>query len=206
MAGKYYAVKKGRTPGIYHTWDACKAQVSGFSGAVYKSFQTEKEALDYMEKGSGECTDSKTLEEARKDPDITVAYVDGSYYDKTKEFSYGMVIVEGDKEYSYGEKVTDFSLVSMRNVAGEIKGAQAAMEYAFAHHSKKLIIYHDYEGIAKWCLGEWQVKKEGTKAYKAVYDQMKKQMDIEFRKVTGHSGDHYNDMADQAAKRALGLL
>ena len=30
MAGKFYAVKKGRKPGIYMSWDACKAQVMGF--------------------------------------------------------------------------------------------------------------------------------------------------------------------------------
>ena len=29
MAGKFYAVKKGRKPGIYMSWDACKAQVMG---------------------------------------------------------------------------------------------------------------------------------------------------------------------------------
>ena len=29
MAKKnYYAVKQGKVPGIYRTWDACKAQVS----------------------------------------------------------------------------------------------------------------------------------------------------------------------------------
>ncbi|MCT7689522.1 MAG: RNase H1/viroplasmin domain-containing protein, partial [Lactobacillus crispatus] len=26
---KFYAVKKGRTPGIYRTWDAAKEQVDG---------------------------------------------------------------------------------------------------------------------------------------------------------------------------------
>ena len=38
MANKYYAVKVGKTPGIYQTWDECKANVDGFSGALYKSF------------------------------------------------------------------------------------------------------------------------------------------------------------------------
>lgn len=27
MAAKYYAVRKGRKPGIYRTWDACKSHV-----------------------------------------------------------------------------------------------------------------------------------------------------------------------------------
>ena len=37
MAKKnYYAVKQGKVPGIYRTWDACKAQVHGYPGAIYK--------------------------------------------------------------------------------------------------------------------------------------------------------------------------
>ena len=48
MAAKYYAVRKGRKPGIYRTWDACKSQVFKCEGAEYKSFTTEAEALAYM--------------------------------------------------------------------------------------------------------------------------------------------------------------
>ena len=45
---KYYGVKKGLVPGVYTSWDECKAQVDGFSGAEYKSFKTEAEAHDYV--------------------------------------------------------------------------------------------------------------------------------------------------------------
>lgn len=45
---KYYGVKKGLVPGVYTSWDECKAQVDGFSGAEYKSFKTEAEANDYV--------------------------------------------------------------------------------------------------------------------------------------------------------------
>ena len=40
MASKFYAVKTGRNPGIYHTWEECRKQILGFSGARYKSFAT----------------------------------------------------------------------------------------------------------------------------------------------------------------------
>ena len=45
---KYYAVKVGKTPGIYLTWEDCKSQVEGVSGAVYKSFPTLLEAEEYI--------------------------------------------------------------------------------------------------------------------------------------------------------------
>ncbi|GHV98230.1 ribonuclease H [Lactobacillus nasalidis] len=46
---KFYAVKKGRRPGIYHSWPAAEEQVKGFSGAEYKSFSQAMDALDYLQ-------------------------------------------------------------------------------------------------------------------------------------------------------------
>ena len=51
MGKKFYAVKNGKTPGIYETWDECKENVSGFPGAEYKSFKTLEEAKEFMEVG-----------------------------------------------------------------------------------------------------------------------------------------------------------
>ncbi len=41
---KYYVVWKGRTPGIYSTWDDCSAQVTGYPGAQYKAFDSREAA------------------------------------------------------------------------------------------------------------------------------------------------------------------
>ncbi len=49
---KYYAVRRGRTPGIYRTWDSCEKQVEGFSGCEFKSFKTKEGAHQYMMAGS----------------------------------------------------------------------------------------------------------------------------------------------------------
>ena len=202
MAGKYYAVKKGLKTGIFRTWEECKANVSGYSGASYKSFKTKAEAEAYL--GTGKDSNFQT-ENVLNDRDCVKIYVDGSYNSATKEFSYGMVVLCGVGEEKYSGKSDDKELVSMRNVAGEIKGAEAAMQYAIDKSLPAIEIYHDYEGIAKWCLGEWKTNKEGTKAYKAFYDEASRRVQISFVKVTGHSNDKYNDMADELAKEALGI-
>ncbi|MCK0158576.1 ribonuclease H family protein [Cellulophaga sp. F20128] len=36
--GKFYTVWRGKKPGIYDSWSACKAAISGEKGAQYKSF------------------------------------------------------------------------------------------------------------------------------------------------------------------------
>lgn len=140
------------------------------------------------------------------DKEIAVAYVDGSYYHPTKEFSLGAVIAYKGEEHHFSEKFSEPDLASMRNVAGEIKGAECAMQFALEHNCSSLYIYHDYEGIARWCLGEWKANKEGTKAYKAFYENASQKVKIHFVKVKGHSNDTYNDLADELAKQALGLL
>ena len=51
MASKYYAVRVGVKPGIYRTWDECKAMTHGFPAAQYKSFPTLAEAEQFMQIG-----------------------------------------------------------------------------------------------------------------------------------------------------------
>ena len=36
----FYAVAKGKKPGIYKTWKECELQVKGFPEAVYKKFDS----------------------------------------------------------------------------------------------------------------------------------------------------------------------
>lgn len=198
MAAKFYAVRIGRIPGVYTTWEACRQQVEGYPGAVYKSFPGRAEAESYVrgdEEGKGPGDDETLLE----------AYVDGSYNIATGEFGYGAVLLFGGEEHTLSSKPANQSMAEMRNVAGEIWASSAAMRYALEKGFQTLIIYHDYEGIAKWCTGEWKTNKEGTKAYKAYYDSLKGQLNIRFEKVKGHSHNRYNDMADKLAKQAAGV-
>jgi ribonuclease HI len=44
----YYAVARGRKNGIFSTWDDCKKQVIGFSGSIYKKFESATEANSFM--------------------------------------------------------------------------------------------------------------------------------------------------------------
>nr|XP_029145697.1 uncharacterized protein LOC114924631 [Arachis hypogaea] len=48
---RFYAVKKGRIPGIYLIWEECSAQVNGFKKNEYKGFYIRAEAEEYMRRG-----------------------------------------------------------------------------------------------------------------------------------------------------------
>ena len=45
---RFYAVKQGRIPGVYSNWSDCEAQVKGYRGALYKSFNNEEDAKKYV--------------------------------------------------------------------------------------------------------------------------------------------------------------
>ncbi|NME81858.1 ribonuclease H family protein [Clostridium sp. SM-530-WT-3G] len=44
----YYAVKNGRKIGLFTTWEECKQQINGYSGADYKKIQGKIAALRYI--------------------------------------------------------------------------------------------------------------------------------------------------------------
>ena len=220
---KFYAVKQGRKTGMFLTWDDCKKQVMGYPGAIYKSFGTREEAEAYLgvtraqidqKNGTVDATErtaeitrsvSSGNNKSENTENAVEIYVDGSYHAATKEFSYGMVVLVDGKEEKFSQKMTDPELAQMRNVAGEIKGSEAAMQYALDHEIPSIIIYHDYQGIASWCNGDWKANKPGTIAYRDFYREASQKIKIQFRKVKGHSNDKYNDMVDQLAKEALGI-
>jgi len=44
----YYVVKKGFKTGIFKTWAECKSAVNGFSGPIFKKFESFQEASDFF--------------------------------------------------------------------------------------------------------------------------------------------------------------
>lgn len=232
MAKKYYAVAKGKTPGIYLTWDDCKAQVTHFSGAVYKSFTTLQEAEDFITnvtKNSsenvlpGRVDDGKQenmADDLQKEMQLLtpvdeaavsteehlIAYVDGSYDHRQRRYAYGCALVLSEDVVTLNGSDNHPDYVTMRNVAGEIIGSEQAVLWAIEHDYKAVTIYYDYEGIEKWADGIWKANKPGTQRYKEFVAEKRNEIKITFQKVAAHTGVKYNEMADRLAKEALGLV
>lgn len=48
----FYAVRKGRRVGVYHSWEDCKEQVDKYKYASFRKFKTEDDAWDFVNGGS----------------------------------------------------------------------------------------------------------------------------------------------------------
>ena len=197
MTKKFYAVKKGRNTGIFTTWEACKASVNGYSGAQYKSFSTVEEAEIYL---NGETA----LQPDTSEEESCTAYVDGSFDQAKKAYSYGCILLYQGRKIEMSKAFQGGEDISMRNVAGELEGAMAAMNFCEKQNIKILHLYYDYQGIESWAKGEWKRNKPGTIRYKTFYDSLKN-VKVIFHKVKGHSGVELNEAVDRLAKAALGL-
>lgn len=198
IMNKYYAVKKGKSPGIYRTWNECKSQVDGYSGAEYKKFNTKDEAMDFINP-----KEKKPLTFSNPE-DQLIAYVDGSYNNSNCSYSYGAVLIDSVGEIeTFSKRFKKDKFSQHRNVIGEIYGAMFAMRYALEKGYKELYLHYDYEGIEKWAIGSWKRNKEATKMYHEFYNSIKNDLSVKFIKVKSHSGDKYNDLADKLAKEAV---
>lgn len=203
---KYYAVKKSRPgvkPAVYETWNECKTQVQGVSGAVYKSFDNRKDAEEFIKDDKSD----KSL--VRKD--VLYAYVDGSYNKKENIAGYGLALVFNDEViYKTNKTLTKKEYVQYRNVYGEVKGTEDAVRLAIDKGYKEVNIVYDYTGIENWALGNWKTNNNLTKEYAIEMQKLKEKININFIKVKAHAkesdgGHKYNDLVDKLAKESVGI-
>ena len=204
LAKKYYAVKVGKSVGIYNNWEDCKKQVTGFSGAIYKSFTNLEEAKNYLNNGNIENeVNSFSLEDISEDE--IIAYVDGSYKKDTLEYGYGVVLILKDDIIELFGKGEDPEVTKSRNVTGELFGSIRAIGEAIRLKKKKITVFYDYQGISSWANGEWKCNLPLTIGYRDKIKEFRKEIEILFVKVKAHSNDKYNDLADHLAKKSLGI-
>ena len=212
MSKKFYAVKVGKKPGVYTTWDECKEQVNKFPGSIYKSFKMLEEAekfagikVENISKKSKTNVKSKLTSES-KDKKCNydmIAFVDGSYDRVSKTFGSGIAVIDIEKDLIQEYKTAGHDKWDQWNIVGEIEAAKYAIKLAHDEGLKKLCIYHDLKNISLWAAGTWQAKNEYTQSYVRFVEDYSKDLSITFIKVKGHSCNKYNDIADRLAREAI---
>ena len=211
MAKKVYAIKEGFNFAtnekienlIVDTWAECQKYIKGVKGAKYKSFEDINDAKKFLSDGDGMLKKGKDSYPM----DCLHIYVDGSYNITTEKYAYALVAVKDNiVEYIENGKSEDNSNKNIRQIAGELEATVRGLEYALRQNEKKVVIFHDYAGIAHHATGFWERKEQSSIDY---YNKMRSLMDkgieVIFVKVDSHTGDLYNEIADEKCKEALSI-
>ena len=205
---KIYAVRKGHKTGLFNTWAECQKATAGYSGAEFRGFTEKEEALGFLNMETTKTVSGDKSKEAagvvEVPENMVIAYVDGSFEKSIGRYAFGCVLLTPDgQEIRESGSGSDPAGVAIRNVAGEMLGSMTAVNWAIENKYPAVEIRYDYEGVEKWVTGMWRAKTPLTSKYAAHMQEAGKKVKISFCKIAAHTGNHYNEEADQLAKSAL---
>lgn len=212
---KYYAVKIGKNPGIYESWDECKAQTEGVSGALFQSFPSMEEAQAFL---SSDLSPNSVKEEKPEDYDAlvsealnesrVVAFVDGGFSDKggTPLAAFGCYIIppDNDTHVEISDRVHTQRFIDSRNIGSEVFASLEALNWAVANGYKAITIFHDLDNIGKWARGEFKTNSEVSQFFvRELKSKYYPVINVKFIWVKAHAGITFNEKADKLASGAL---
>ncbi len=201
--GKVYAIVHNGKVSNHYSWDSCKKEVRGLSGAKYKGFNSELERDQWVQ---GQLQHTASLDDILKAPENRlIYYVDGSYRPKIRAdyAGWGVAVAQGNNFIDAFHGYTP-DVCKSRNIDGEIYAAYQALLYIADHavEAKEHIIVHDYMGISQWIQGLWEFRDNANyvRECKELYKQLLlKGVEITFVHVRGHMNIRGNEIADLLA-------
>ncbi|WP_167577475.1 ribonuclease H family protein [Ammoniphilus sp. YIM 78166] len=224
MGKLFYAVKVGREPGIYRRQKQALEQIRDFSRGEWVRFVTLEEAERYLrdsvcnidydwlirEKNKKFYKDKVSSEELSlteeleytekysKEPDILVAYTDGSAY---RDYAaYGVVFVQHNQVLEQLSGIKKIYPQKCMSLQAEIHAVEASIMYGIKHQYKKIMIFHDLSTLGLAAYGQVHIHTPIYREYQRSIQDMQKHIDIHFIKVKGHRENPFNNLADQLAK------
>lgn len=184
----YYAVRRGRKPGIYRTYAECEKQVSGFSHQEYKKFSSREAAEEYMQEKENRA----------------YAFVLGDYNSDTGVYGYRGFLCDGETDYPLSGCANDPDVRTMRADAGKLLGTMAAVKKAEELGIRELTIRYDLTGIEKWATGEWKAGRPGPKAYAEFMNSDERRIKLNFEQAKSGADTEMKRKASALAGKAAG--
>jgi ribonuclease HI len=212
---KFYAVKVGAQPGIFNTWNECKKSIYKFSGAVYKSFTTEEEALGFI-LGEGQREEKTFISEDQQ----VFVYTDGACFGNPGPAGAAALLTlssDTDCKASLETKYVKSLFLGkhLTNNIAELQGINLALDLivSFLGDSsqnslnKSFVIYSDSQYVINVLQGVWKAK-QNLKLIGDIQTRMslvEKQYNIHLnlKWVKGHAGHLYNEHVDKLAKASI---
>jgi ribonuclease HI len=224
---KFYAIVRGRQPGIYGQWsgdDGAQAQVAGYAGARYKGFSSFDEALQWFRDqaraepklfGIHSVTQSvaQDLKAASPRPISTIPegtvliYTDGASLGNPGPGGYGVVLISkySRRELSGGYRRTTNNRMELMACIQALRVFNKPGRAILFSDSRYLINAISKGWALRWRRNGWMRSAtepaENSDLWGELLDLLNR-YEVEFRWVRGHAGNPENERCDQLAVQA----
>ncbi|MCL2670337.1 MAG: ribonuclease HI [Syntrophaceae bacterium] len=211
---KYYAVVRGKQPGIYSEWfgpTGAEPQIRGFAGAIYRGFPTLAEARQWF--SDPQAPPRTHLEPGpaapRPSAGQSVAYTDGACRGNPGPGGYGVVILEekGRQQFSQGYRLTTNNRMELMACIAALKTLAEGRE-VLLHSDSRYVVQGIEKGLArKWQANKWMRTKTEPAQNSDLWEALLALCDrrrVTFRWVRGHAGqaEAENERCDTLATEA----
>ena len=214
-AKKYYAVARGRKPGIYRLWagaEGAEAQVRGWAGALYKGFATLDEARQWMDNPrSGRRVSAPVKAQALSlpvaSPDGVTIYTDGACRGNPGPGGYGAIIVaERERiELAKGYRWTTNNRMELMACIAALGSLKAPAEVTLFTDSRYVVHGIDRGWARKWRANGWMRTKSEAAQNSDLWAELLTLCDrhrVRFVWIEGHAGHPENERCDRLAVAA----
>lgn len=214
---RYYAVARGRKPGIYTAWsgpDGAQAQVTGFADAVFKGFPTYQDARRFLE--TALTPGQRTTPNRRKPVEQEIPpspgkgthiYTDGGCINNPGPGGWAAVILNGENrtEISGGYRLTTNNRMELQACIQALRclggGAKADL-FTDSQYVAKAV---ENGWALRWRSRNWMRDKthraENADLWGELLDLLEDR-EVSFHWVRGHAGNQENERCDKLARRA----
>lgn len=202
---KYYAVRKGRQPGIYRTWDECSAQVNGYAGAVYKGFKSLEEAQAFLNRGAPEKIGPPSPPRAVEHRAQVVVYTDGAALGNPGSGGYGIVMLNAHhrKEFKGGFRLTTNNRMEMTAAIVALRMLTTRVSVTLYTDSRYLVNSMTKGWVESWRKRGWKKWDKTDAANSDLWEELLGECDkhqVTFEWVRGHHGNIENERCDELSK------
>jgi ribonuclease HI len=211
---KFYAVAKGRKPGIYQKWfgpDGAQVQIDRFPGAVFRGFATRREAEAFLRQPHPARVRPRPpapqgAARAAAAGEVVI-YTDGSARGNPGPGGYGAVILEGEKrtELAGGFRKTTNNRMELLACIKALEALPAPATVVL-HSDSAYVVNGITRGWAEsWRRNGWR-KSGGAPALNPdLWERLLtlcREHTVRFIWVRGHAGNPGNERCDQLATQA----
>ena len=214
---KYYAIIRGRRPGIYTAWygqGGAEEQVRGYTGALYKGFATLHEAQQWLENP----TTSPQNDSGRSSSDIApkvsgpisghiVIYTDGGSLGNPGPGGYGAIIIDGERqtELARGFRLTTNNRMELMACIAALETLKVPSDVVL-HSDSRYVVNGISKGWARrWRANGWMRTKSEAAENADLWGKLLylcEKHRVRFVWVHGHAGNPLNERCDRLATDA----